>query len=71
MTVIKTGIQKRVMSKEMQPVFAVKDEWDNKTLEAAILKSEKGGKIVPKAKLSAYSDRVVSRKVEVERATEE
>ena len=34
------------MTKEMLPVFAIKDEWDNPTLEEAVLKSQKGGKII-------------------------
>lgn len=71
MNLVKAGIQKRVMTKEMQPVLAIKEEWDNKTLEAAILKSQKGGKIVPKNKVSVYSDKIEKGKKEAERVNEE
>lgn len=50
MNLVKAGIQKRVMTKEMQPVLAIKEEWDNKTLEAAILKSQKGERLCRRIK---------------------
>ena len=72
-TVIKDGIQKRVMTKDMQPVLAIKDleEWDLEALEAAILRTQKGGKIVGKNKGSVYSDKIVTSKIDVARVTEE
>ena len=71
MSLVKTGIQKRVMTKDMQPVQAIKEEWDNKAIEAAIVKSQKGGKIVPKNKVSVYSDKIAKGKKETERVSEE
>ena len=61
------------MTKDMQPVLAIKDleEWDLEALEAAILRTQKGGKIVGKNKGSVYSDKIVTSKIDVARVTEE
>lgn len=61
--VLKTETQKKVMTKEMQPALAIKDEWDCKALEAAIIKSQKGGRVVQKNKTSVYNDKIVKEKV--------
>ena len=59
------------MNKEQKPVFVISDQWDNKTLETAILKSAKGGKMIHKNKVSVYSDKVVTGKIPIDRVSEE
>ena len=61
------------MTKDMQPVLAIKnlEEWDSLALEAAILRTQKGGKIVQKNKSSVYNDKIVTAKIDVVRVSDE